>query len=120
MPSKKKVYLTILACIAIAILIQAFQTYQAIALFGKEDQAVFNRSMEVSALNFLILSISVLIFFFNRLVGLAIACTSSIFASACIYILSGNIEYANGWFVIIPIAGMVAIVAFNTMAKKNA
>ena len=120
MPLKKKLYLAILASIAIAILVQALHTYQAVALFGNDEQAVFNRSMEVLALNFLILSISVLIFFFNRLIGLCIACTSSIFAAACIYIVSGNIKYTNGWFTIIPIAGLVALIAFNRVSSKNA
>lgn len=118
--TKKNISLAIVICVAIAIFIQALQTYQAISVFGKADEAIFNRSMQILALNFLILAISVIVFYFNKLAGLSIACASSIFAASCIYIVSGNISYINGWFTIVPLAGLVVAITINILAKKNA
>lgn len=105
-------------CIALAIIVQAIQNYQAISVYGKPNEIIFNRSMHVLALNFLILSVSVVVFYFNQFVALLIACLSSIFATSSIYIVSGNINYINGWFTIVPVAGLVAIVIINILTKK--
>ena len=97
----------VLVIVVIAILINSLSTYLAIEQFGKIEEVFFNRSMKVLALNFAILALSVIVFYYQRGFGLAIACLSSFHAISSIYVLGGQINLIQGWFTFIPLVGLL-------------
>lgn len=116
----KHKFLLVLAIVSLAILVNSLSTYLAIEKFGKVEEVFFNRSMKVLALNFMVLALSVIIFYYKRGFGLAIACLSSFHAISSIYVLGGQMNLIQGWFTCIPVTGLLIMLIERCKDKRIA